>query len=145
MAELEVFGIEEWIRDLEQLGQDVPKITRQSLQAGAKVFEKNLERNTPVGPEVQKPTPKQLWRDGKHAKDAIKSGKVVKKGNSYSIEVGWDKADNSPHFYMKFQNWGTSKNPNPPHKGFAEKTLIQSEKEVLQEMEREFMNGITGR
>ncbi|OUB70112.1 hypothetical protein BK744_21385 [Bacillus thuringiensis serovar zhaodongensis] len=144
MAELEVFGIEEWIRDLEQLGQDVPQITKQSLQAGAKVFKKNLERNSPVGPEVQKPTPKQSWRDGKHAKDAINIGKVVKKGSSYSIEIGWDKADNSPHYYMKFQNWGTSKKPNPPHKGFAEKTLIQSEKEALKEMEREFMRRITG-
>lgn len=76
MAELEVFGIEEWIRDLEQLGQDVPQITKQSLQAGAKVFKKNLERNSPVGPEVQKPTPKQSWRDGKHAKDAINIGKL---------------------------------------------------------------------
>ncbi|PFY51858.1 hypothetical protein COL52_32385, partial [Bacillus toyonensis] len=33
----------------------------------------------------------------------------------------------------------------PPHKGFVEKTLVQSEKEVLQAMEREFMRRVTGR
>lgn len=145
MAELEVFGIEEWIRDLEQLGQDIPKITKQSLQAGAKVFERKLEMNSPVGPWAQKPTLKQPWRDGKHARDAIEEGKVVKNGGAYSIDIGWDKTDRTAHFYMKFQNWGTSKNPNPPHKGFAEKTLIKSEKEVLKAMEREFMRRVTGR
>lgn len=108
-------------------------------------YSKELRKKFSCGSGGAKPTPKQSWRDGKHAKDAINIGKVVKKGSSYSIEIGWDKADNSPHYYMKFQNWGTSKNPNPPHKGFAEKTLIQSEKEALKEMEREFMRRITGR
>lgn len=49
MAELEVFGIEEWIRELENLGQDVPKITKESLKAGARVFKEKLEFNSPVG------------------------------------------------------------------------------------------------
>ncbi|PGB78558.1 hypothetical protein COM05_25840 [Bacillus toyonensis] len=145
MAELEVFGIEEWIRELEGLGQDVPKITKEALKAGAGVFKQKLEFNSPVGPEPNTPTPKQPWWDGKHAKNAIEEGRVVKKGGSYFVEIGWDKADRSPHFYMKFQNWGTSRNPNPPLKGFVEKTLVQSEKEVLQAMEREFMRRVTGR
>lgn len=34
LAELEVFGIEEWIRELENLGQDVPKITKRSIKSG---------------------------------------------------------------------------------------------------------------
>ncbi|PEW85021.1 hypothetical protein CN446_30750 [Bacillus cereus] len=145
MAELEVFGIEEWIRELENLGQDVPRITKEALKAGAGVFKQKLEFNSPVGPEPNKPTQKQPWWDGRHAKNAIVEGKVVKKGGSYVIEIGWDKTDRSPHFYMKFQNWGTSKKPNPPHKGFVEKTLIQGGKEVLKAMEREFMRRVTGR
>ncbi|PGG78625.1 hypothetical protein CON73_31325, partial [Bacillus toyonensis] len=119
MAELEVFGIEEWIRELENLGQDVPKITKEALKAGAGVFKQKLEFNSPVGLEPNTPTSKQPWWDGKHAKNAIEEGRVVKKGGSYFIEIGWNKADRSPHFYMKFQNWGTSRNPNPPHKGFV--------------------------
>ncbi|MCQ6302096.1 HK97-gp10 family putative phage morphogenesis protein [Bacillus cereus] len=117
-----------------------------ALPAGWEVFSKAWAKaETPVGPEPNTPTPKQPWWDGKHARDAIEEGKVVKKGGAYSIDIGWDKADRSAHFYMKFQNWGTSKNPNPPHKGFAEKTLVQSEREVLQAMEREFMRRVTGR
>ncbi|HDR6300252.1 TPA: hypothetical protein QCU59_004041 [Bacillus cereus] len=144
MAELEVFGIEEWIRELENLGQDVPKITKESLKAGTRIFKQKLEISSPEGPEPNKPTPKQPWWDGKHAKNAIEDGKIVKKGGSYFVDIGWDKRDRTAHFYMKFQNWGTSKNPDTPHKGFVEKTLVQSEKEVLKAMEREFMRRITG-
>ncbi|UYX52263.1 hypothetical protein M3Y14_27930 [Bacillus thuringiensis] len=143
MAELEVFGIEEWVRELEILGQNIPKITKESLKVGAKVYKQKLEAGSPVGPKPNIPTPKKPWWDGKHARDAIDEGKIVKKGRFYYIDIGWDKADNSPHFYMKFQNWGTSSHPNPPHKGFIEKALVQSEKEVLQAMEREFMRWIT--
>ncbi|MFD0768869.1 HK97-gp10 family putative phage morphogenesis protein [Bacillus sp. CGMCC 1.60114] len=143
MAGIEVFGVDQWIRQLEDLGKNVNKITKDALQAGAEVFDDRLEANSPVGPEPQQPTINQSWRDGKHAKDAIKKGKIVKKGSMYSIEVGWDKADRSPHFYMKFQNWGTSKKPNPPHKGFVEKTILEVEKEVLAAMNRAFMDAIT--
>ncbi|MDZ5609745.1 HK97-gp10 family putative phage morphogenesis protein [Bacillus pseudomycoides] len=143
MAELEVFGIEEWIRELENLGQDVPKITAKALKSGAEVFKEKLETNSPVSVRPHKPTPKESWRDGKHAKDTILIGKIVKRGGTSYIRIGWDKADRSPHFYMKFQNWGTSKMPSPPHKGFAEKTLLQCEKEVLQAMQRTFMDAIT--
>ncbi|MGH0787137.1 HK97-gp10 family putative phage morphogenesis protein [Bacillus cereus] len=145
MAELEVFGIEEWIRELENLGQDVPKITKEALKAGAGVFKQNLEISSPEGAEPNKPTPKQPWWDGKHAKNAIEEGKIAKKGGAYFINIGWDKTDRTAHFYMKFQNWGTSKNPAPKHKGFVEKTLVQSEKEVLKAMEREFIRRVTGR
>lgn len=47
MAELEIFGIEEWIRELENLGQDVPKITKEALKAGAGVFKQKLEISSP--------------------------------------------------------------------------------------------------
>ncbi|MDZ5609616.1 HK97-gp10 family putative phage morphogenesis protein [Bacillus pseudomycoides] len=143
MAQLEVFGIEEWIQELESWGQDVPKITTKALKAGANVFKDKLEAPpTPVGPSPKKPTAKQPWWDGKHAKDAVQIGKIVKRGGASYVQIGWDKADRSPHFYMKFQNWGTSKKPNPPHKGFVEKTMVQSQKEVLEAMQKVFMDAM---
>ena len=85
MAELEIFGIEEWIRELENLGQDVPKITKEALKAGAGVFKQKLEISSPEGPKPNKPTPKQPWWDGKHAKNAIEEGKIVKKAELISL------------------------------------------------------------
>ena len=46
-----------------------------------------------------------------HAADAIPLEKVKVSGTRAEADVGWTKADNSEHFYVKFINWGTVKRP----------------------------------
>lgn len=46
-----------------------------------------------------------------HAADSIPVGKVRQKETGAEADVGWTKADNSEHFYVKFINWGTTKRP----------------------------------
>ena len=46
-----------------------------------------------------------------HAADSVPVGKVKYKGTGASAEVGWEKSDNSEHFYVKFINWGTIHRP----------------------------------
>ncbi len=48
-------------------------------------------------------------RTGKHSADNIPLSGVKNKNGYQSIVVGWDKSDNSPYFYVKFTEWGTSK------------------------------------
>lgn len=46
-----------------------------------------------------------------HAADAIPLDKVKVSGTRAEAGVGWTKADNSEHFYVKFINWGTVERP----------------------------------
>lgn len=48
-------------------------------------------------------------RTGKHSADNVPLNGVKNKNGYQSIIVGWDKSDNSPYFYTKFTEWGTSK------------------------------------
>lgn len=46
-----------------------------------------------------------------HAADSVPVGNVKHKGTGASAEIGWEKSDNSEHFYVKFINWGTIYRP----------------------------------
>lgn len=46
-----------------------------------------------------------------HAADAVPLDKVKTSGTRAEADVGWTKADNSEHFYVKFINWGTVERP----------------------------------
>lgn len=46
-----------------------------------------------------------------HAADSIPIGAVKMKDTAASVNVGWEKSDNSEHFYVKFINWGTIYRP----------------------------------
>ena len=49
-----------------------------------------------------------------HSADAVPiTGVRRNKGKLYTL-VGWDKGDNSPYFYTKFNEWGTSTRPPTP-------------------------------
>ena len=46
-----------------------------------------------------------------HAADSIPMEKVKLKETGAESNIGWTKADNSEHFYVKFINCGTKKRP----------------------------------
>ncbi len=52
-----------------------------------------------------------------HAVDNIPKPKIRKRKGNLQCIVGWEKTDNSPYFYMKMEEWGTSK--RPPHHSFG--------------------------
>lgn len=83
-------------------------------------------------------------RTMQHASDNIPVSGVKKKGDYIFIVVGWTRGDTSPYYYMKFEEWGTSK--RPPHasfypvvekgfKGYTEIALKEYEK-LLKKLER---------
>ncbi|MFR4164209.1 MAG: HK97-gp10 family putative phage morphogenesis protein [Paraclostridium sordellii] len=56
-------------------------------------------------------------RPNGHARDNVPKPKLRKKrGRIYEV-VGWEKTDNSPYYYMKMEEWGTSQ--RPPHHSFG--------------------------
>ncbi|EGT4137901.1 hypothetical protein EQZ09_08855 [Clostridium perfringens] len=56
-------------------------------------------------------------RPNGHALDNIPKPKISKKKGKIQCIVGWEKSDNTPYFYMKMEEWGTSK--RPPHHSFG--------------------------
>ena len=79
-----------------------------------------------------------------HASDAVPIGKIKTSGTRAEADVGWTKADNSEHFYVKFINWGTVK--QPPHEfiykaGRAAEGQIQS---IAEKEYQEYLNKTVG-
>ncbi|EOA3902518.1 HK97-gp10 family putative phage morphogenesis protein [Bacillus cytotoxicus] len=134
MANMELQGMAELMLRVQEMGRKGASAQSKAVKAGGKVFQEGFLREAPRSKVPRKATPKQSWRTGQHGADNAKiSGVKTKNGVKY-VNVGWLKSDNSPFFYMKFQNWGTSKMPNPPKKGFAEKVVMAGEKESLRAM-----------
>lgn len=52
-----------------------------------------------------------------HAADNIPKPKIRKRKDQLQSVIGWEKSDNSPYFYMKMEEWGTSE--RPPHHAFG--------------------------
>lgn len=67
-------------------------------------------------------------RPGIHSADAVPVSGVRKKGHRLYIIVGWDKGDNSPYFYTKFNEFGTSKRSPFP-------VFLPATKEAYRELE----------
>ena len=69
--------------------------------------------------------------------DVIPLSGVKNKNNNQIISVGWTKSDNSPYFYAKFVEWGTSEQKANP---FLFNASRQHEQELNQIAEKEYNN-----
>lgn len=113
--EMEFQGLKELVKAFEDAASD----------ADAKeVNRKIVEKSEPVVKGImQKKIPKSadISQSGRgfgskssvsgHAADSVPVGNVKHKGTGASAEIGWEKSDNSEHFYVKFINWGTIYRP----------------------------------
>lgn len=61
--------------------------------------------------EEEDATRKENLRLRPYAADSIPMGAVKMKDTGATADVGWEKSDNSEHFYVKFINWGTIYRP----------------------------------
>ena len=135
-AELEVSGFEELMHQLAQQGKKIDRITNKALRESAKVLRDEAARRAPRSDGPRKPTKNQSWRTGQHAADHISISRVTM--NQYgtkNVMVGVEKGDNSPYFYMKFLEWGTSNiTPRPfllPAKEAKKAEVFKKQEEVL--------------
>lgn len=68
-----------------------------------------------------------------HASDNIPKPKLKSKYGQQYIIVGWEKSDNSPYFYMKFEEWGTSQRAPHHSFGLVNKMLMSDYDEIAAE------------
>lgn len=118
------------VTDIVQRGETDKKIINKSLDISLPFVKGKMPQSTDVSKSGRRGS-----RTGEHAKDNIPVSKIkVKDGYSYAI-LGWEKEDNSPYFYVKFLEWGTSK--IKPYAMF-ESTTKQLDKEYSKIAEEEY-------
>lgn len=120
MANIQVTGIDQMIRRLNQLGTGASRAENKALHAGADVLKATMERNAP-GPSNKTGRP--------HLRDNIVKGRIrTQKGEKF-IQVGPGKQT----FWSVFLEFGTTKMAPQP---FVERSVDEAGQQVLRVMAR---------
>ncbi len=100
-VEVDLFGMDELMQKLEEIGNKAGKIQNEALKKAAETVLDSAKEKVPV--------------DTGKLKDNLDISKVKTKNGEKYIEVGITKGDNSEIFYGKFIEWGTSQRPATPY------------------------------
>ena len=114
-VEMEFQGLQELLKAFEDAASDaeIAEVNRKIVEKGEPVVKKNMSGKIPKSADIKKSGRGFGTKSSvsTHAADSVPMGKPKVKGAGVSAEVGWDKSDNSEHFYVKFINWGTIYQP----------------------------------
>lgn len=114
-VEMEFQGLQELLKAFEDAASDaeVAEVNRKIVEKGEPVVKKTMSGKIPKSADIKKSGRGFGTKSSvsTHAADSVPMGKPKVKGAGVSAEVGWDKSDNSEHFYVKFINWGTIYQP----------------------------------
>lgn len=137
-VDLEFSGFEELMGKLAEKGRNIDRIGNKALKESAKVLRDEIKRRAPRSqkPRENPKDGKHTWRTGEHAADHISISRVkTDKYGTKNVFVGVEKGDNSPYFYMKFMEWGTSEIAAQPFvlpaKEAKKAEVIKKQEEVL--------------
>ena len=101
-AELQVIGLDEIMKKIEELGRKGAKIENEAITEGAKPILDDAVSTTAF---------KDQSGDGRKG---LKISRPRKKGDVKYVLIGIDKGDISEIFYMKFKEFGSSHEPARP-------------------------------
>lgn len=102
------------VEQLDHAGADLERIARKAVDASVPIVRSEMSRlmpksETPRQPSINIKTGgiREKWRTGRHAAEDIEAGKpkLSLRGSLYRV-IGPSTGDNSPHFYMKFFEYG---------------------------------------
>ncbi|MET7041783.1 HK97-gp10 family putative phage morphogenesis protein [Clostridium botulinum] len=119
MASMELDGMDNLIRKIEDMGKAGTRIENAALKKAGELIMEEAKNNVP-------------FRKGK-LKEGLKVSGVRKKGENKFVLVGIQKGDNSKIFYGKFLEFGTSKMKARPFMGPAYESKKEEAKEVIKE------------
>lgn len=128
---MEFVGLDKLMKQIESLAtdQEINKLNRRIFQQIADVTEPKMKKNMAKSANNAK-SGRKGYRPPGHAQDNIPVKVSAKKA-----EVGWNlKGDAENWFYMKFVEWGTSKQPP---QDFIYTTLDEVDEEFSEIAERE--------
>lgn len=114
-VEMEFQGLQELLKAFEDAASDaeIAEVNRKIVEKSEPVVKKIMSGKIPKSADIKKSGRGFGTKSSvsTHAADSVPIGKPKVKGAGVSAEVGWDKSDNSEHFYVKFINWGTIYQP----------------------------------
>jgi HK97 gp10 family phage protein len=139
--EMEFKGLQELIKAFENAASDddVKKVNKEIVEESEPVVKRIMSGKIPKSADISKSGRGFGSKSSvsSHAADSVPLGKVRMKDTGASAEVGWDKSDNSEHFYVKFINWGTVH--RPPHE-FIYETGREADGELQKIAERKYQS-----
>ena len=113
--EMEFQGLQELVKAFEDAAsdEDIRAVNKKIVEQGEPVVKRIMSGKIPKSVDIK------LSGRGfgskssatSHAADSVPLGAVKVKDTGASADVGWEKSDNSEHFYVKFINWGTIYRP----------------------------------
>lgn len=103
-------GLDELIKEVEMIASEseIEKSNKKILKECGKKAQSTAKSKMPRSNDPML-SGRKGSRTGEHSADNVPLSGVKKKNGYQSIIVGWEKSDNSPYFYVKFTEWGTSK------------------------------------
>ena len=105
---------------LKEMGRKGSQIENKALLAGAEIINNEIIKNAPV-----------RKKNSQYSKQKLKLSKVTKEKGIKVVKIGILKEDNSEAFYLKFYEWGTSKQVARP---FMKPAFDKKRKEAVNKM-----------
>lgn len=130
MAKIKLQGMTELIDKVNKLGEKSEEIKKKALDKAGELVKSSMEKKAPRSNETKR-----------HMVDNIKVSEINKDNGVDFVMIGPNKGDNSEFFYSKFTEWGTSK---IPAQHWAEKSVIENEKEINNVIKDELQRGLEG-
>ncbi|MHB9946995.1 hypothetical protein CF095_16670 [Clostridium botulinum] len=126
MASMELDGLDELTRKVQDMGKAGVRVENAALKKAGELIVEEAKNNVP-------------FRKG-NLKEGLKVSGVRKKGGNKFVLAGIQKGDNSKIFYGKFLEFGTSKMKARPFMGPAYESKKEEAKEVIKQELRNALN-----
>lgn len=142
MITFEFEGIKELQSKIESIASDklIKKTNKTIIKNCVKKTKDVMKNKIPASIDISKSGAQHKGSKrgvpSQHARNNIPAYTKTKNGNPIGV-VGWDKGDNEENFYIKFVNWGTSKQ-KPIN--FIDKTEKECKKFYDSEAQKEYNN-----
>lgn len=108
---MEFAGLSELVKAFEKAASDseIQEVNKKIVTQGETVVKKEMQGKIPESADMSKSGRGFGSKSSvsTHAAESIPLGEIKVKGEAAEAAVGWEKSDNSEHFYVKFINWGT--------------------------------------
>jgi HK97 gp10 family phage protein len=131
-SNFELEGMNEFMEQIQNMGEKADPAIKKAVKAGGEIVKVNLIKKIPRSKVPRAPNNgANSWRSGEHAVDHIRISKPLgKDGNFYTL-IGISRADAHQWFYLKFLEYGTSKQPALAPFG---RTVAETKNEVAEAM-----------
>lgn len=139
--DMEFQGLQELVKAFEKAASDdeIKEVNKRIVEKSEPIVKRIMSGKIPKSADVSKSGRGFGSKSSvtAHAADSVPVGKVKVKDTGATADVGWEKSDNSEHFYVKFINWGTIY--RPPQE-FIYATGREADGEIQRVAEQEYQS-----